>query len=325
MASDFDPYRILEVEPSAGQEQIDEAYRRQWAAYPRNETPEARLREIQAAYRILSDPNERRSYDERRAAIASAPVAVAEMPLQRPVPSVAREDTPWTILDMARAIGVLIVLGIVLLVPFALISAAVAGSQDKVEDDPTALAIGFIGGAFLEVLFIGVVWWFSVRKYHLTWSEFGFRRPQRGWPWLPFTLVLVALTLVATYGVVTSLIGWEPDTDLPKATYDNALPFSIAFVLAVFVAPIAEEVLFRGFIFKGLLKRLGLIPAALLGGCAFGLAHVFNPGGLFVFLPISMIGVLFCWGYYYSRSLTTTIAAHFVFNLLQMLVAFSTR
>jgi membrane protease YdiL (CAAX protease family) len=325
MASDFDPYRILEVDPSAGQKQIDEAYRRQWAAYPRDDAPEARLREIQAAYRILSDPAERHSYDERRAAMVSAPTAVAEWPPEHPVPPAVREDTPWTLLDMACAIGVLIGLGIFVLVPFAVISAVVAGSQDKVEDDPTALAIGFLGGAFLEFLFIGVVWWFSVRKYHITWSDFGFRRPQRGWPWLPFTLVLVAFALVATYGVITSLIGWEPDTDLPKATYDNALPFSIAFVLAVFVAPIAEEVLFRAFIFKGLLKRLGFVPAALLGGCAFGLAHVFNPGGLFIFLPISMIGVLFCWGYYYSRSLTTTIAAHFVFNLLQMLVAFSTR
>src|SRR5450830_1664624 len=90
MATDFDPYRILEVDPSAGHEQIDEAYRRQWAAYPRDPAPEARLREIQAAYRILSDPAERRSYDERRQAVASASVAVAEgapvVPALRPAP-----------------------------------------------------------------------------------------------------------------------------------------------------------------------------------------------------------------------------------------------
>ena len=57
----------MQVERTAGQDEIDQAYRRQWAAYPSDPAPDTRLRELQTAYRILSDPEERRAYDERLA------------------------------------------------------------------------------------------------------------------------------------------------------------------------------------------------------------------------------------------------------------------
>ena len=325
MATDFDPYGILEVDRSAGPEQIDAAYRQQWAAHSRYSAPDARLREIQAAYRILSDPGERRSYDERRQAAASAPVAVAEgAPLPAEFVSTPMRFAPWDGGDILRALALIIFVSLAAAVPVSIVSLAIAGSKD-VNDDPTALAVQFLAGMIFELVIVLAVWRFAVRKFHLTWAAFGIRRPERGWPWLPFGIVVLAIAIVTLYGVVTTAFGWKPDTDLPKATYNNTLPFAIAFVLAVFFAPIAEEIFFRGFLFGGLIRKWGPVPAALVTGAAFGLAHIFNPGGLYIFLPISLIGVLFCWGYYYSRSLTTTIAAHFVFNLLQMIIAFSNR
>jgi membrane protease YdiL (CAAX protease family) len=176
-----------------------------------------------------------------------------------------------------------------------------------------------------ELVIVLAVWRFAVRKFHLTWVAFGIQRPERGWPWLPFAIVVVAIAIVTFFGGVTRAFGWNPPTDLPDATYDNPLPLAIAFVLAVFFAPVAEEIFFRGFLFAGLIRKWGVVPAAIVTGAAFGSAHLFNPGGLYIFLPISLIGILFCWGYYYSRSLKTTIAAHFVFNLLQMIIAITNR
>ena len=65
-----DPYRTLQVEPSAGLEAIKAAYRRLARLYhpdlnPRPEAAE-RMRAINAAYRLLSDPRQRAAYDAQR-------------------------------------------------------------------------------------------------------------------------------------------------------------------------------------------------------------------------------------------------------------------
>lgn len=63
-----DLYEILGVSPHASAEEIKKAYRRQAMIYhpdrnPNNPEAEERFKEIQEAYRILSDPDERAYYD----------------------------------------------------------------------------------------------------------------------------------------------------------------------------------------------------------------------------------------------------------------------
>jgi len=325
MATDFDPYRILEVDASAGQDQIDEAYRRQWASYPRNEAPEARLREIQAAYRILSDPAERRSYDERRASAPSAPTAVAEKPLFESEAAGPKDVPLWTLGDILRAI--LSVIGVVILgsIPIYLLAIEIAGGSDLVDKDPTALSIVLILSALFQFSALGSAWWFGVRKYKLSLKALGLRRPERGWPWLPFALVIGAMSIVAVYSLSLSAAGIEPDTDLPDAVYDNVLPLTIALILTTLIAPFVEEVFFRGFVYGGLARRFGWVWGAIGSGLLFGAAHIANAGYVYVVPPIIGIGILFAWAYRYSRSLYTSIAAHFLFNLLQMIAVLASR
>jgi membrane protease YdiL (CAAX protease family) len=320
MATDFDPYRILEVDPSAGREQIDEGYRRQWAAYPRNPAPDARLREIQAAYRILSDPSERRSYDERRQAAASAPVAVADAqavpPEFRATPG---DGAEWGLGDVLRALAVVIGLFIVVLIPISVAAVLIAGSVDDVDKSANALTLELVAGAAFQATFLFAAWRFGLHKYHLDWSALGWRKPERGWPWLPFTLVLGALSIVFVYGIILQIVGINPDTKLPDAVYNNILPLSIVLVLTVAIAPVIEETFFRGFVYGGLMRRWGPVWGALGSGLLFGAAHLGNAGYFYVVPPIIGIGVLFAWSYRYSRSIFPSMAAHFLFNLIQMI------
>lgn len=326
MATDFDPYRILEVDASAGQEQIDEAYRRQWATYPRDPAPEARLREIQAAYRILSDPVERRSYDERRQTAASVPVAVAEgeprVAAFAPAPGTG---AAWGLGDILRAIAVIIGIVIVASIPIFVVAIAIAGGSDEVDTSPNALAVELLASAVFQVSALGAAWYFGLRKYHLNWAALGFRKPERGWPWLPFTLVLGALFIVFAYSILLSIAGISPNTDLPDAVYNHFLPLSIVLILTVLIAPVIEETFFRGFVFGGLMRRWGPIWSALGSGLLFGMAHLGNVGYFYVVPPIIGIGVLFAWSYRYSRSIFPSMAAHFLFNLIQMIGVLATR
>jgi len=133
------------------------------------------------------------------------------------------------------------------------------------------------------------------------------------------------MSIVAVYSLSLSAAGIEPDTDLPDAVYDNVLPLTIALILTTLIAPFVEEVFFRGFVYGGLARRFGWVWGAIGSGLLFGAAHIANAGYVYVVPPIIGIGILFAWAYRYSRSLYTSIAAHFLFNLLQMIAVLASR
>lgn len=70
MAQQPDYYAILQLHPRAESEVIEAAYRRLATKYhpDLNSSPEAapRMRDINAAYEVLSNPERRRSYDASR-------------------------------------------------------------------------------------------------------------------------------------------------------------------------------------------------------------------------------------------------------------------
>lgn len=318
MATDFDPYAILQVERTASQDEIDQAYRRQWAAYPHDPTPEVRLRELQAAYRILSDPEERRAYDVRLAGRATDGLPLTAPP---PPPETAAEHgpgkVPWGPKEVLLAIAIIVGSVIIASIPIFFLADWVAGSK-KLDEDPNSLAIQYVASAFFQAAALWTAWRFSVRKFHLDWGALGLRRPERGLPWLPFSLAASALLVVALYGALLDVAGIHPDTDLPDAAYDNALPLSIIIVLTIAVAPIVEETFFRGFVFSGLARRWGPIAGGLGSAMLFGVAHLGNAGYFYVVPPIVMIGAMFAWSYYYTKSIVPSIGAHFLFNLVQV-------
>lgn len=113
-----DPYRTLQVEPSADLETIRAAYRKLARAnHPDlNPGPEAaaRMRAINAAYAVLSDPARRAVYDSRRYLPRAQPVQAAQPPRVRTAVMVANPPTPLQRrVDRSVAIvGILLLIGI---------------------------------------------------------------------------------------------------------------------------------------------------------------------------------------------------------------------
>lgn len=77
-------------------------------------------------------------------------------------------------------------------------------------------------------------------------------------------------------------------------------------IVVVGLAPVCEELFFRGFLYRALRLRLGIWVAALLDGIGFGLVH-----GSLVLVPVlGALGLIFCLVYEYTGTVFATIAMH---------------
>lgn len=88
----------------------------------------------------------------------------------------------------------------------------------------------------------------------------------------------------------------------------------------VLLAPVAEEVVFRGVLFQGLRARTGFWVAALLSAAVFTLAHLGEGGGLLaggvIVSGILPLGVAFAALVEVRGSLLTAIVAHATYNAI---------
>lgn len=82
------------------------------------------------------------------------------------------------------------------------------------------------------------------------------------------------------------------------------------FILAVVIAPVFEEILFRGVGLPLVAKKLGMGPAVFLTSFAFAFIHFHVPS----FIPLFLIAVAFSMAYIYSRSILVPIVMHAAFN-----------
>jgi membrane protease YdiL (CAAX protease family) len=90
----------------------------------------------------------------------------------------------------------------------------------------------------------------------------------------------------------------------------------IIIVAAVIIAPIAEETLFRGFIY-GVLKRYTDGPfAAIVSGLFFALIHM-HVGSL---VPLWVLAIIFCAAYELTGCLLVPMLLHAIFNGTSVLI-----
>lgn len=134
---------------------------------------------------------------------------------------------------------------------------------------------------------------------------------------LPIAAGLVAGGYVAFLilsAVWTSALHITAHENVPVelGTRDSAAALAGAALLVCVVAPVCEELFFRGFLF-GALRRRGLAVATLVTGTAFGAAHVASaPIGFIV--PLAALGMMLCLLYERTGSLYPCMALHALNN-----------
>lgn len=160
-----------------------------------------------------------------------------------------------------------------------------------------------------------------VRWLGLRWKE---------WPWVlliaPGTVVCMWVFFAGLQGLgymdLMERLGVEKvqeTVELFQKGKDPAVLILMAFA-AVIVAPICEEVVFRGYLYPAAKRYAGPWVAAVCTALMFSAAH----GNMAALLPLFVFGLVLVALYEFTGSIWAPVAAHFLFNAatvaVQMLV-----
>jgi len=135
-------------------------------------------------------------------------------------------------------------------------------------------------------------------------------------------VVRIASVVVATWIVVLLRGVSDRSVDLPEQVSTDLSGWGLAIfaIFAVIAAPVLEEFIFRGLLFRSIADRSGFWLGAIVSALAFGAFHLLTPGdGLDVLaLGITHVGtgIGLAWIYWRRRNLLASIAGHAVFNLI---------
>ena len=88
-------------------------------------------------------------------------------------------------------------------------------------------------------------------------------------------------------------------------------------LLIVILAPLSEEICFRGMLYGGLRTKLPVVPAALVGGLVFGGLHALT--GISAVPPLVVFGFLLCLLYEKTGSIVPGIVLHMLNNSVALL------
>jgi membrane protease YdiL (CAAX protease family)/uncharacterized RDD family membrane protein YckC len=245
----------------------------------------------------------------------AAPVAPAPQPEpQAPPPAESGRKlpaVPWTLGQtfwLMLAGFALALLSPVLVLPF----------DPELESDGALLAGQGLFELSLLFVAIGVASEWRFRPLRRALGRLGFRRT------VPKAFGIALLTLLVYYiaaGLFASLVLQPEQEDIggELGVGDPNLLIAISAVVVIgLVAPVTEELFFRGFVFAGLRSRWSLWPAAIAVGLIFGLVHA--PTGITTVVPLAALGVALCWLYDRTGSLWPCVFAHVINNGLALVV-----
>ena len=195
------------------------------------------------------------------------------------------------------------------------------GGGQIVERNPVVFSA--VAGSIVYGILFGAIYLRILKRRNLPWSAIGFRRP----PLLPLLLapiiILGQLGAVAAINVlVLTLTGQfeNPQIEAIGGGGDFSwLNFWLMLLLAGGVAPVVEEVMFRGLLYGWLRSRMPVALAVVVSAALFSVAHVIP-----VLLPaLFVVGLTLAVAYELSGSLWIAILLHSLQNSLAVIAIFA--
>ena len=137
---------------------------------------------------------------------------------------------------------------------------------------------------------------------------------------IPVVVTIIDWILVIIYGVVFLGLFGEPSvyTDLGTTWESGWIDVALLMIAVAIVTPIAEELMFRGYILDSIRRIHGDWPAIIGSAILFGLVHI-NP---FLVGQAFIGGVIYGWIRIRTGSLLPSIACHMIWNAIALSMSY---
>ncbi len=181
--------------------------------------------------------------------------------------------------------------------------------------DPKHLGIGPILRIQIVAEAAAIAYMFAVLPWvgKRSLRDFGFRVPQAsqvGWALLGGLVMLFVVQGLATIIVLVFHLKYEQlPVQLLHAIGDTATLWWFV-ILVAGIAPVAEELIFRVFLFNVGRRYTFVWLAALFSGVLFATAHA----DAVAFIPLALGGMVLCGVYYRTQNAWMSMISHGVFN-----------
>lgn len=184
--------------------------------------------------------------------------------------------------------------------------------QQLIESKPQFLVATNILWFGLIFLFLYVT--LSVLRGLPFWRTLGWKKLNtdpiagKGSPWMYFFSGCGLAIFVAIASSRVKNVDHVPIQELFKSRTGAMLLMA----MAVFIAPLVEETVFRGYLYPLFAKSLGVLPGILITGGLFGLMHGAQLGWTWGLVGLlTLVGVIFT----FVRARTGTVVASFLLHL----------
>jgi len=220
---------------------------------------------------------------------------------------------------MAWVLGIFFVASFVVAIVIRIVGELGIG----VNTDSTVFNFSFAAIVYTlaTVLVIGLPWW--IRKKKTTKKELGLDRLVSWGDLLitPAGLVVYFVLSAMLVGLAINILPWFDINQSQDVGFDNLIfryEYTLAFVALVVIAPFAEEVLFRGYLYGKIKHYAPVWLAIILSSVLFGVAH----GAWNVGVDTFALGIILCLLREITGSLWASIFVHMAKNSLAYYLLF---
>lgn len=211
---------------------------------------------------------------------------------------------PWTVVDTWIGIILLALLNV------GLLFIALQGSGTELVQSAALILVQLAFLLPLALIFV----WKRIPVRHLGFGKFEWNTLGLG-----CGLLIASYVFIIIHNVILMALGVDTQGEAIFRFFESLESPVWFFFVGVVLAPIIEEIFFRGFVFQGFRQRYGWVRAMLLSSIVFAAAHL----DLVAFLPTFILGCLLAYMFQRSNSVWPGVILHFLVNAFGLFAAYA--
>lgn len=232
----------------------------------------------------------------------------------------AKQSKQWRI-GLTLAWAFLMMLWVwIMVIPIQYLCAFLIVKMDLPVSD-TALQAIFTGVVYAVSLVLTILVPWKILGMKTTRDEIGLRGLPTWTDMLLAPVAFIAFMVLSTFllmalQAIAPDVNWEEAQNVGFNGIYTQFDYILAFVCLVVLAPICEEIIFRGWLYGKMRRRMSAVPAILLVSLLFGIVHGQWNVGVIVFTMSIAMCIL--------RELTGTIYGGLLVHMIKNGIAFYT-